>query len=139
MKGPVKLLGVFYITLGGLVLAFTVLILCLQILQSLGVMKNDANSPGLIGALTILVLLGTLAAWFFQIGFGLMSFKRSVWMTALIVGGVLMFALNLILMLTKDKPGEVARGFTVFHTIMIAAGLLTFVILLPKSARELFV
>ena len=138
MKAMIKSLGVFYISIGGLMLAFSLLILLLQILESLGITKSYGKSPGFFGALSLLVLLGSISSWFIQIGMGLMQFKYSAWMSALIMGSILLLMLNVILMLLKDKPGVVGIGWTIFHSVMIAAGVFTLILLLPKSARQLF-
>ena len=138
MKLHSKILGAMYSAFGGL-LAFCVLFLLLmQVLTSLGVMKDDGKSPGMWGALSISVLLMTVALWFIQTGQGLWNLKAGYRMMALIIGGILFFALNLILMYTNDPPRTAKTGMTVFHLVCVALGLYTFAVLGPNWGRRVF-
>jgi hypothetical protein len=138
MKLHVKILGVMYSAFGGLLGFFTLLLVLMQALTSLGVMKDDGKSPGMWGALSIGVLLMTVALWFFQTGQGLWNFNAGSRLWGLVVGGILLFALNLILMYTNDPPRTAKIGMTVFHLVCVTLGLYTLAVLGPNWGRRVF-
>jgi hypothetical protein len=139
MRLHVKILGLFYSAFGGLLAFFVLLLLLMQALTSLGIMKDDGKkSPGMFVALGISVLLLTVASWLFQTGMGLWNFKAGSRLVALVVGGILMFLLNLALMFTNDPPSKARPGMTFFHVTCIVFGLYTLLVLWPKWGRQLF-
>jgi hypothetical protein len=138
MRLHVKILGLFYSAFGGLLAFLVLFLLLMQTLTSLGLMKDDGKSPGMYGALGISVLLLTVALWLFQTGMGLWNFNSGSRFMALVVGGILMFLLNLALMFTNDPPRTARTGMTVFHVTCIFFGLYTLVVLWPKWGRQLF-
>lgn len=138
MNLHVKILGVIYSAFGGLLCFFVLLLLLMQVLTSLGVMKGDGKEPGLYAALSISVLLMTVALWFFQTGQGLWNFKAGSRLMAMVVGGILLLALNVILMFTHDPPRTAKVGMTVFHLTCITLGLYTLAVLWPRWGRRPF-
>ncbi|HEV7858622.1 MAG TPA: hypothetical protein VGO91_08330, partial [Pyrinomonadaceae bacterium] len=88
--------------------------------------------------LSIGVLLMTVALWFFQTGQGLWNFNAGSRLWGLVVGGILLFALNLILMYTNDPPRTAKIGMTVFHLVCVTLGLYTLAVLGPNWGRRVF-
>lgn len=138
MRLQIKILGLIYSGLGGLLGILVLFLLLMQALTSLGVMKDDGKSPGMYAALGISVLLMTVALWFIQTGLGLIKFEAGGRFFALVIGGILLLALNLLLMWTNDPPRTAKTGMTVFHLSCVFIGLYTLLLLWPNWGRRLF-
>jgi hypothetical protein len=138
MKLQIKFLGLVYSAFGGVLGLFVLFLLLTKTLTSLGIMKDDGKSPNFYVALSISVLLMTVAMWFFQTGWGLWNLQSGSRLMALVIGGILLLSLNVLLMLTNDPPRTAKTGMTVFHLSCITLGLYTLVILWPGWGRRAF-
>jgi hypothetical protein len=139
MRLHIKILGIIYCAIGALIGLFLLLVLVMQALESLGITKSNGKSPGLAGALSIVLLLSSIGLWFIQTGVGLSKFNKGARFYAVYFFALpLLIVLNTILLLTKDRPGTVGAGWIVFHFFMIAVGIYTLIVLLPGWGREEF-
>ena len=138
MKTHIKILGLIYCALALFLGAFILLGLLLQALESLGIVKSSRAGPGWGAAVVVIMVVGYPAFWLFQIGQGLLNFQRGSRIVAIIIATILLVGLNTALLLTKDRPGTVGPGWTVFHSICISLGVYTLLVLLPGWGKRAF-
>jgi hypothetical protein len=135
MKFHLKILGIIYISLGGLIAAFVLTALIVGLLGSLGIIQRQANQ-NLGTALVIFAVLTYPALWIIQTGFALYLGRKSGRLYGIVIGGVLLIGLNGILLLTKNPPDKAVKGFFVFHSLMILIGLYSLILLLPGRVKK---
>lgn len=134
MKTHLKILGIIYVSLGGLILAFVLTALVVGALDSLGIIHRQANQS-LGSALVIFAVLTYPAIWIIQTGFALYYGRKSGRLYGIVIGAILLIGLNVILLLTKTPPDKAAKGFFVFHSLMILIGLYSLILLVPGRVK----
>ena len=135
MKTHLKILGLTYVLLGGLIAAFVLTALIVGALDSLGIIHRQANQ-NLGSALVIFAVLTYPALWIIQTGFALYQRRKSGRLYGIVIGAILLIGLNGILLLTKNPPDKAAKGFVVFHSLMILIGLYSLILLLPGRVKK---
>jgi|GEM_PF-5678403 len=135
MKIHLKILGIVYVSLGGLIAAFVLTALIVGALDRLGIIHRQANQ-NLGAALVIFFVLAYPALWIIQTGFALYYGRKSGRMYGIVIGAILLIGLNGILLLTKDPPDKAARGFFVFHSLMILVGIYSLILLIPGRVKK---
>ncbi len=118
MRIHLRILGWLYGGLAALVGSFALLIFISQVLD--GQLAQAAVVP---------LILGLLAWWWAQVAYGLLRAQRWVRMPAILVAGILMVGLNILLLTTGGPPFSTVAGWIAFHTIGIAIGAYTLVVL----------
>ena len=134
MKTHLKILGIIYVSLGGLIAAFVLTALIVGALDSLGIIHRQANQ-NLGAALVIFAVLTYPAIWIIQTGLALYLGRKAGRLYGIVIGGILLIGLNGILLLTKDPPDKAAWGFFAFHSLMILIGLYSLVLLIPNRVK----
>jgi hypothetical protein len=135
MRFHLKILGMIYVALGGPIAAFVLTALIVGALDSLGIIHRQANQH-LGSALVIFAVLTYPALWIIQTGLALYQGRKSGRLYGIVIGAILLIGLNGILLLTKDPPDKAAKGFFVFHSLMILIGLYSLILLLPGRVKK---
>ena len=135
MKSHLKILGIIYVSLGGLIAAFVLTALIVGALDSLGVIHRQANQ-NLGAGLVIFFVLAYPALWIMQTGVALYQGRKSGRMYGIVIGAILLIGINGILLLTKDPPDKAAKGFFVFHSLMILIGIYSLILLIPGRVKK---
>jgi hypothetical protein len=138
MRTHVKILGIIYCAFACFLGAFILLGLIFQALHSLGVGRSSGAAPGWGAAVVVIFAVGYPAFLLFQLGQGLLKFRRWSRMVAIILASILMVGLNVILLLTKDRPGTAGVGWIAFHFISIGVGVYTLLVLAPSWGKKAF-
>jgi len=131
MKTQLKTLGVIFISVGAFMGVFVLFALLLGVLAALGIIQGQAGQ-GLASAVIIFSVLAYPAFWIAQTGVALYQQRGSGRIPGIVLSSVLFIFLNVILLLTQDRPGKKGPGFLVFHILMILIGVYGLILLLPR-------
>ena len=135
MKSHLKILGIIYVCLGGFVAAFTLLVLILGILNSLGLTQGKPDQ-NISSAIVVFLVLVYPSIWIIQTGLSLFRYRRSGRLYGIVLGSILLVGLNVILLLTKDRPDKTGKGLVAFHVLMILIGVYSLVVLAPRKVSK---
>jgi hypothetical protein len=124
-----------YVCLGGFVAAFTLLVLVLGTLNSLGLTQGKPDQ-NISSAIIVFLVLIYPSIWIIQTGLALYRFRRSGRLYGIILGSILLVGLNVILLLIKDRPDKTGKGLVTFHVLMILIGLYSLVVLAPRRVSQ---
>jgi hypothetical protein len=122
MKSNLRALGIIFMSVGGFIGAFILFALLLGGLEALGIIQ-DKPGQEFWSAVVIFFVLVYPAIWITQTGLALYQQSRSGRIPGIVLSSVLFIFLNVILLLTQDRPGKKGPGFLVFHILMILIGL----------------
>lgn len=125
LKAHVKVLGYIYAALACFVGLFALLILIVY-----------ATQVKLSQAGVVVPILLALAFWWLQTGLGLLRYRRTVRLYAIIVAIVFMVGLNSLLLFAGGKPFSSSTGWIIFHLSCISVGIYTLVVMLLPGISE---
>lgn len=135
MRKHLRTLGFVFITVGGFIAGFMLLVLVLGALNSLGITHGTADQT-FYSAVAVFFLLVYPAMWIIKTGLALLESRRAGRLPGIVLASVLFVGLNAALLLTKDQPGKARNGFVVFHLLMILIGLYGIIVLAPTRVNQ---
>jgi lysylphosphatidylglycerol synthetase-like protein (DUF2156 family) len=125
LKAHIKALGYIYTGLACFVGLLAVLILIIY-----------ATQGKLSQAGVVVPILAALALWWLQTGLGLLRYRSSVRLYAVIVAVVFMVGLNALFLFAGGKPFSSSPGWIIFHLSCISVGIYTLVVMLLPGTGE---
>ena len=135
MKSNLRALGVIFMSVGGLIGALILFALLLGSLEALGIIRGKPGQD-FWSAVVVFFVLVYPAIWIIQTGVTLFQQESSGRLPGIVLSSVLFILLNVILLLTQDRPGKKGPGFLVFHIMMILIGLYGLLVLLPWRLNQ---